>query len=287
MPADYYDKQERRRARLERAADLTEKASRAAMDTAHRMGEGIPLGQPILIGHHSERRDRNYRERINRRWEKGAELAKKAAEYRARIYSIGNGGISSDAPDAVDLLGDKVRTLEAQRDKMKRRNLAFRKGGWAAVVALEPCKDPAAAVAALEALAAKDPWFCGVPHRPYELTNLGARIREAKRRAAVITVEAARPSSEDIDGGWTTTEDADENRIQVRPSRRLTKEEYRKVRGYGFVWCPTTGAFQRKRSNGARYAAGRIVVEIPIPAEPATAAPEAAPLAEEVTAPVE
>jgi len=55
----------------ERADRLTERAERvqaqagAASERAHAIGDGIPLGQPILVGHHSERRHRRDLARID------------------------------------------------------------------------------------------------------------------------------------------------------------------------------------------------------------------------------
>ena len=51
----YEQKQANRLARYERAAQLTEAAASAASNQASRMASVIPFGQPILIGHHSER----------------------------------------------------------------------------------------------------------------------------------------------------------------------------------------------------------------------------------------
>jgi hypothetical protein len=51
---------------LQDKADRRAAQARAKLDRADQMAEHIPLGQPILIGHHSENRDRRYRERIHR-----------------------------------------------------------------------------------------------------------------------------------------------------------------------------------------------------------------------------
>ena len=55
--------------RLEWAQSRQTEASRR-WTTAHTMADGIPFGQPILVGHHSEQRDRNYRERIRNHFDK-------------------------------------------------------------------------------------------------------------------------------------------------------------------------------------------------------------------------
>ena len=45
---------------------------------------GIPFGQPILVGHHSERAHRKVLERADNAMRKGIEESKKADNYRAR-----------------------------------------------------------------------------------------------------------------------------------------------------------------------------------------------------------
>lgn len=53
--------EEKRQARIERLKDRAEKAQNQATDAFRRAGaatEGIPFGQPILVGHHSEKRHR-------------------------------------------------------------------------------------------------------------------------------------------------------------------------------------------------------------------------------------
>lgn len=61
----YEAKQEARRERLVIAAGRASAESVERYNAASKMAEVIPFGQPILVGHHSERRDRNYRSKIS------------------------------------------------------------------------------------------------------------------------------------------------------------------------------------------------------------------------------
>ena len=81
---------------------------------AHQMADVIPFGQPILVGHHSEGRDRRYRERIHNTFGKAFATMDKAGHYERKAASVGTGGISSDDPDAVDKLKAKTGIVEAQ-----------------------------------------------------------------------------------------------------------------------------------------------------------------------------
>ena len=61
----YEEKQEARRARYEEKASRLRDEAHRLHDQAHEMASAIPFGQPILVGHHSEGRDRRYRDRIH------------------------------------------------------------------------------------------------------------------------------------------------------------------------------------------------------------------------------
>ncbi|HMJ04529.1 MAG TPA: DUF3560 domain-containing protein [Conexibacter sp.] len=81
---------EARRERLEgRGERLGERAERwggvadAAFGRAHEIADGIPMGQPILVGHHSERRARRDRERIDAGMRAGSAAAETAERLAA------------------------------------------------------------------------------------------------------------------------------------------------------------------------------------------------------------
>jgi hypothetical protein len=83
MKNRYEEKQANRLARFEALARNAAGESNIAYRRAKEMSAAIPFGQPILIGHHSEKRDRNYRERVGNTFRKAFTLSDKA-EYYAR-----------------------------------------------------------------------------------------------------------------------------------------------------------------------------------------------------------
>ncbi|MDR3414932.1 MAG: DUF3560 domain-containing protein [Nevskia sp.] len=124
----YEQKQEARRERLlARAAKLRAAAQRLTQRASQRAAM-IPVGQPILIGHHSERRDRNFRNRISRAFEKAVELDNLAHAAAARADGVGRSGVSSDDPDAIAKLREQVGKLEQVQERMKAANRALRRG---------------------------------------------------------------------------------------------------------------------------------------------------------------
>jgi hypothetical protein len=84
----------------------------------------IVPGQPILIGHHSERRHRRDLETVDRKMGASVALDKKAQYLSARADVVGSAGIASDNPEALDLLRDKLAKREARQQAMKDANKA-------------------------------------------------------------------------------------------------------------------------------------------------------------------
>ena len=119
---DYEQKQEARRERYERKAEQLRAEAGRLHEQAHDMASVIPLGQPILVGHYSEGRDRRYRERIHNIFGKAFAAMDKADYYEQKAASVGSGGISSDDPDAVKKLKTKLAELEKLQEWMKRAN---------------------------------------------------------------------------------------------------------------------------------------------------------------------
>lgn len=70
--------------RMEDRAGAAESRSNSLYKHAHIMADGIPFGQPILVGHYSEGRDRRFRERISRTFERAFEEGDKAKYYEGR-----------------------------------------------------------------------------------------------------------------------------------------------------------------------------------------------------------
>lgn len=129
----------------------------------------IPFGQPILVGHHSERGARADQRRIESGMDRFCEHNAKAREMRSRADNIeaqAAAAIYSDDSDAVERLRAKVAKLEAQRDAMKRRNSEFKKAH-----AVELKAEPSSFLRNRM-----------LPFPSYAITNIGAEIRRNTKR---------------------------------------------------------------------------------------------------------
>jgi len=127
----YRTRREARAARLREWAVGRERKAGAAYEQSAAMASVIPFGQPILVGHHSEGRDRNYRGRIGAAMDRSVEHQRKAESMASRAQNIEsalNSSIYTDDPDAIERLREKLDKLEAEREGIKAFNTSCRKG---------------------------------------------------------------------------------------------------------------------------------------------------------------
>lgn len=273
----YEIRQAERRARYEERAEKAEAEAKRRFEAGSLREEvsGIPLGQPILVGHHSERRHRAALKRSENHMRAGIAASEKAEHYRAKADGVGKGGVSSDDPDAADKVRARLARREALQVTMREANKvirAFYKKGvrdaesgelWTRYLeklrAIDPAFSESAARKALE------PDLAGrIGFADYQLTNNSAEIRRLKQRLAKLEkLEAVREAQDGEAvvrqvGAVRIEEDAEENRLRLffpgKPSAEIRNE----LKRAGFRWARSVGAWQRQISNAARLHAERI-----------------------------
>jgi hypothetical protein len=181
---------DRRRAHADRLRHWARKRharSDAAFESARRLADAIPLGQPILVGHHSERRARGDAERIHHNMSRGVEHQRLATGMTSRADEVerqAEHAIYSDDVDVIERLQEKIASLEAERERIKAINACVRKHGLGA---LQTHLDPPATdaeISELIELARLCPYHAveqkGFPS--YKLQNLGGNITRARQR---------------------------------------------------------------------------------------------------------
>lgn len=249
-----------KRERLEERADKARQEGQALYTRARTMSGGIPFGQPILIGHHSEGRDRNYRNRIHNTFGKAFAAQDKAAHYDQKAASIGTGGISSDDPDAVKKLRAELVVLEREQEKMKAVNKAIRAN-----------KTTEAQIAALVALGLTDtdavelvnPDCSGrVGFPSYKLSNNNANMARIKGRIADLEKLAQREDVEQVADGFTYREDTAENRVMFIFEGKPEEAIRSTLKSYAFKWSPSRGAWVRQLNNAAIWAGQQVIAQL-------------------------
>lgn len=242
--SDFKERAERKVERLEeRAAKARKQASDLHM-SAHDIASVIPFGQPILLGHHSEKRDRNFRAKIHNKFEKSFELDKKADELERRLNATGNTGIASDDPKALEKLKKKLEKLESSQALMKLTNKQFRSGGWEAVNCLtdkhkESLKQLMGNVGHVTR-----------PFESYSLSNNNAEINRVKIRIDELTsLYKMEPISFENDDFSVFVEDG---QIRVDFSSGKPNEETRSlIKSYSFKWSRYSSCWVRKATMNA------------------------------------
>jgi hypothetical protein len=108
------------------------------------------------------------------------ELTAKAEMHESKAANLGHmldKAIFSDDSDAVEAIEERIKANEAKREHMKRVNALYRKADAAGLEAIGVNYETLKAK-----LAAAGSYWGSAPHLPYEMTNLGARIRADKER---------------------------------------------------------------------------------------------------------
>ena len=256
-PNDYELRQEAKRERLTAAAEKARERSEQHSKAAHDVIDHIPFGQPILVGHHSEKAHRNALKRSWRHMDRMLEESGKAQDLDRRAASVGKGGISSDDPEAVRKLMDQLAGLEETRKLWKRVNAAHR----------AYLKNPSG----LDTCDLSQEWrdrvrsyelaYSWEPHpvAPYQLTNLGANIRRIRKRIEELGNAETAPEREPIRGdGFQVTEDREENRIRFEFDERPPRETCQLMRQFGFKWNRRLVAWTRHLNNAGWHAAQEV-----------------------------
>lgn len=117
--ADGYNMQERAKAKAERYANWAASAERKSSEWYEKSNEGrefLSLGEPIKVGHHSERR---HRALIDRNWDrmgKSVELAEKATQHegRAEYWKRKESEVNLSMPESLEMWEYK---LEEAKEK--------------------------------------------------------------------------------------------------------------------------------------------------------------------------
>ncbi len=251
--SDFEARKAARIERMQQRANRLASASESARASARAIADHIPMGQPILVGHHSERRHRRDLDRIQRGFSKSVELHNEAESLLRRAERAErSGAVSSDDPEAVTKLREKLEGLDRARARMVSANKAVRSA------------KPREALAALgfsESLIAKaltpDP-MGNIGFPSYALRNAASEAARVRKRIAEIETRATRPPPSAIEFAGARVEEAD-NRVRIVFEAKPNKEIRAALKGAGFRWSPTAGAWQRHSSNAAWYEAKRIL----------------------------
>lgn len=129
--ADGYNLQERAKAKAERYSNWAasaENKSNQYYKTSHAITENIPMGQPILVGHHSEGRHRRDLEKSWNAMGKSVEFSDKAEshESKAEYWAKKANDINLSMPESVEFYEFKLEQAKEQHEGLKSGKIAKR-----------------------------------------------------------------------------------------------------------------------------------------------------------------
>lgn len=224
-------------------------------------------GQPILIGHHSEKRHRRDLDRVWRDTGKAIEDRRKAekCETSAARSERVCGPISSDDPEAIPKLRRKLADLENRQEYFRAVNRIVRRkpknekndGKILELVNM--------GMSGLTAAKLFEPPYQGAPCgiEGWQLSNNNANMRRIRERIADLEhAETITPEADLDRGAYRVVENAEENRLQLIFPGKPSREVREICKRHGFRWAPSQGAWQRQLNGRASYAETLVKTEI-------------------------
>jgi hypothetical protein len=162
--------------------------------------------------------------------------------------------ISSDDPDALQKLTEKLDACKDRQAYMKEINAYFRRYGT--------CRGfpdmPDVTAAKLDVKVAGAYSWNKRPFFDYELSNNNAEIRRLESRIKEITdMREVGFAGWEFEGGRAEI-NTDNNRLQLIFDDKPDEGTRAKLKRNGFKWAPSQGAWQRQLTDAAIGAAGRL-----------------------------
>lgn len=204
---------------------------------------GIVFGQPILVGHHSEKRHRSAIAKCEHHGFAGVDDLKMAEHHREKAAGLEStlDAIFSDDEDAVEKLEAKIAELSAERERWKAYNKSCRSGSPNLDLLDEHQKEDIVSISRVASYS-----IGKLGQAPsYKLQNLGANIRRYEQRleaakarqTRAVKAEQAGGVSISSGNGWCVVTFAE------KPSREILNDL--KANGYRWRNGSWQGSFEK------------------------------------------
>lgn len=103
--------------RLDRRAAAAEQRAEASYQAAKDLADHIPFGQPILLGHHSQRRHERTLDRINRGMDRSFAERQRAADARAGAERA---RVVASGEESIVTIGNRIDRTQAEIRRIER-----------------------------------------------------------------------------------------------------------------------------------------------------------------------
>lgn len=231
----YEEKQQRKLERFNKLKEKHERESNSRFESAKKIGDMIPMGQPILVGHHSEKGHRKDIARIDSNMRKGIEHSETADYYANKVKNIENPrGISSDDPEAIQKLEAKIIEQETLHAKLKTMKV-----------------NPNAHLMDRDSANMKSVY----------LTGYTSEIRRCKKRIEELKAKLSIPDVDEEKNGVRICTDKEDNRIRIHFPNIPSEEVRTNMKRQGWRWSPYNSAWQKQISGYGIDQAKKIMEE--------------------------
>ena len=234
------ERQEARAERYRQFAENAEKRAAAAFNASNTAVENIPLGQPILVAHHSEKAHRRALERSHGAMMRSVNESEKAAYYRQKAETVeNNDNIYLGNDDAIERLKEKIAKLTTLQEQMKGSNKILRNSKLTYAEKIDAIAALGISETKASRIVRESLVFPG-----YALTNNNAKINAAKKQLAKAEALASKEDREFTIGDVTIVECYSENRVRIYFPGKPDDEMRAKLKRNGFRWAPSMGCWQ-------------------------------------------
>ena len=122
--ADGYNQQEHAKSKAMKLQNASNNATNKSNEYWKASNEGkdfLVLGEPIKIGHHSEKRHRALIERNTKRFEKSIEMSDKAEEYESKVsyWSAKANVMNLSMPESLEFYEFELEKAKAKHEGLK------------------------------------------------------------------------------------------------------------------------------------------------------------------------
>jgi hypothetical protein len=235
---------ERKENRVETYKNLAEKNLKEAeerWDIVHGIQSAIPLGQPIIVGHHSEKRHRRDLKKIENNAHKALEAEKKAEYYMRKAKAAEkNQAISSDNPEAITELKNKIEELTKANELMKKANKVYKKTGN---LNDETIPENIKKVGNKN-IEYQRGWKDAKDCKPFYHLNTTEIKRLRQRLERLEKLQETEYQEKEING-INIVIDPEDNRVRLLFQDIPSEETRKKLKHNGFKWSPRNKAWQR------------------------------------------
>lgn len=220
-------------------AEKAEQRSNAEMEKSIAATAGIPFGQPILVGHHSEKAHRAAIDRAWRAADRSVEEHKLAKHHRNKAAGLSDyleSTIFDDDPDAIERIQQKIENLEKQHALMLAVNKVCRNKKLddstkiSALVELGLTES-----AAKEAVHPSESWQ-SVGFDSYVLSNNNANIRRYKERLVSLKKRQERKEAAESSKNGVFIETLANGFCRVTFAEKPDRKIINSLKEAGFYW---------------------------------------------------